>query len=162
MARIATRTVALLVVLGGMLGLARPSTASEWWCWDDPVLVINGQVVHVLAGVPAEARTRVTQAEVVITVPNGVDAKLTAVNAPFFPLTARLERAGTVAADGSISVTATLVISGSDRFDVGLRMVQPSGDEVAAFNTANQPVRATITLVPKASRSQAPAKQPRR
>jgi len=162
MGQIVTRTLAVLAVLGAALGLARPSAASEWWCWDDPVLVINGQVVHVLAGVPADARTRVTQAEVVITVPEGVDAKLTAVNAPFFPLTARLERAGTVTANGSVTVTATVTIRGSDRFDVGLRMVQPSGDEVAAFETANQPVRTAITLAPKAPRSQVTAKQTQR
>ncbi len=162
MGRIVTQTLALLAVLAAALGLARPSAASEWWCWDDPVLVINGQVVHVLAGVPADARTRVTQAEVVITVPEGVDAKLTAVNAPFFPLTARLERAGTVAADGSTAVTATLTVRSSVRFAVGLRMVQPSGGEVAAFDTTNQPVRTAITLAPKAPRSQAAAKQTQR
>ncbi len=162
MGRSVTRTLVLLAVLGAALGLVRPGAASEWWCWDDPVLVINGQVVHVLAGVPADARTRVTLAEVVITVPEGVDAKLTAVNAPFFPLTARLERAGTIAADGSVTVAATVTIQGNGHFNAGLRLVQPSGDEVAAIGSANEPVGAAITLAPKAPRSQATAKQTRR
>lgn len=147
MGRIASLITALLLVMGTtVIGAARTATASVWWAWDDPVVVINGQVVHVLAGVPADARGQVTSAEVVITVPSGVDAKLTAVNAPHFPLTARLERVGAVGTDGSVTVAASLIVRGRGQFATALRIVQPSGNETIAYGVTDQPVQASIHL----------------
>src|SRR5688572_79257 len=101
--------VALLAALLLGAGLAagpREAHSSDWWCWDDPVLIINNQTVHVLAGVPATERGRVRMAEVVVIVPEGVDARQVASVASQFPLTTRLVRAGAVAPDGTVLITA--------------------------------------------------------
>lgn len=136
-------------VLGSLLLLPRLSEtadASEWWCWDDPVLVLNGRVVHIYTGVKTAALQRVTLAEIEITVPAGVDAKLTASNAPRFPQTATLRRAGTVGADGSVPVSARVIVNGHGHFDVGLKMSQPGGATTVTYGQSNQPLVNTIVL----------------
>lgn len=143
--------IALTLLASTLLlpGATAPAHASEWWCWDDPVLVIDGRVVHIYTGVPAGAVPQVAVAEVTVTVPNGVNAKLTATASPRFPQTATLVRAGSIGPDGAVTVTASAVIRGSGDFAAGLRMVQPSGDESAVFGRSNQPVSTSLTLTAK-------------
>ncbi len=84
-------------------------------------------MVHIYTGVPSSARQRVTMSQLEITVPANVDAKLTASNAPRFPQTTTLKRAGQAGADGSITVSARVNVEGHGQFDVGLKMSRPSG-----------------------------------
>jgi hypothetical protein len=151
----------MAVMLGAIAMLARPSgpaEASEWWCWDDPVIVINGQVLHVLTGVENRAAHRVTLADVVITVPNGVDAKMTASNSPRFPQQARLVRAGSLNADGSIPITASVTVNGHGRFAAAIKITQPGGGQAISYGESNQPITTTYTLVPKKSPTPATTK----
>jgi hypothetical protein len=140
---------AAVLAAAGLAAGATPARASDWWCWDDPVLVIENQVVHIYAGVPNKFRQRVTLADVVVTVPVGVDARITASNQPRFPQASRLVRAGAVGADGSIRVTATLTVRGHGRFDVALKVRQPSGAEVIAYGESNEQFSAQLTLAGK-------------
>jgi hypothetical protein len=142
------------LVLGSTMalaGTARAAHAGEWWCWDDPVLVLNGQVLHIYAGVTSNAVRRVTLADMVITVPAGVDAKVTAANAPRFPQTARLVRAGALGADGSVPVSATLIVNGHGRFEAALKIVQPSGAETVTYGESNHPISVSYVLPIKKS-----------
>jgi hypothetical protein len=142
----------MAVMLGAIAVLARPAgsaDASEWWCWDDPVVVINGQVIHVLTGVESRAVHRVTMADVVITVPNGVDARMTASTAPRFPQRARLVRSGSVNADGSIPITASVTVNGHGRFAAAIKITQPSGGRAVSYGESNQPITTTYTLAPR-------------
>jgi hypothetical protein len=146
------------MMLGAMLILSRASgtaDASEWWCWDDPVLVVNGQVLHVYSGVSSNATHRVTMAEMVITIPNGVDAKVTASNAPRFPQNARLVRSGSVNADGSVTVSATTTVHGHGRFDAAIKISHPSGGESVSYGESNQPISTSYTLMPKKAEAKA-------
>lgn len=139
-------------VLGVVMALGRISgsaDASVWWCWDDPVLVIDGQVLHIYTGVPSSAIKRVTLADLVITVPPGVDVKMTANNAPRFPQQARLVRSGAVNPDGSIPITATVTVNGHGRFDTAIKITQPGGDVAIAYGASNQPLSTMYTLLPK-------------
>jgi hypothetical protein len=148
------RTTAAIaaIVLGAIFVLSRVSgtaDASEWWCWDDPVLVINGQVVHVYTGVPNNAVRRVTLADMTITVPNGVDVRMTANNAPRFPQQVRLVRSGSVNADGSIPIKASVTVTGHGRFDTAVKISQPSGGMSVSYGQSNGQVSTSYTLVSK-------------
>lgn len=150
------RKILAAVMAAGLLGAiaafgSHPNLAgaSEWWCWDDPVLIVNGQVLHIYSGVPASALKRVTLAEMVITVPEGVDARITANNAPRFPQVARLVRAGRVGADGSIPITATVTVHGHGSFAAALKIAQPGGSTVVAYGESNQPIISSLMLLPR-------------
>jgi hypothetical protein len=150
MRRIVLTVVSLLFLAAPLLPVrADTAHASEWWCWDDPVLHVDGQVVRILAGVPNKFKQRVTLAEVVVTVPNGVDARLSAINAPHFPQTATLVRKGQVAAGSPIPVTVTLTMHGHGLFDAGIRIVRPSGEELTEYGRSNEKITATITVTPR-------------
>lgn len=156
MRRIVLAVLVLMFVAAPLLpATAGTAHASEWWCWDDPVLQIDGQVVRVLAGVPDRFKQRVTLAEVVIMVPNGVDARLTAVNAPHFPQAATLRREGYAVPGSPITVTATLTMHGHGLFESGLKIIHPSGATTVAFGQSNQQVTATLTLVPRSQTAKA-------
>lgn len=142
--------VALLaaLLLGADLAAGpRAAKSSDWWCWDDPVLVINNQAVHVLAGVPETERRRVRMAEVTVIVPEGVDARLVASAASRFPLTARLVRAGAVAPDGAVLITALMTVQADGEFPTALRLRQASGGEQTGFGTVSRPAISTISLL---------------
>lgn len=154
--------LAALVVLGvgALLLHPRVMRAGEWWSWDDPVLQVNGRVMHVYAGVPEQAVGRVTGAAIVITVPEGVDARLTAVNAPRFPLTAQIVRGGAVNPDGSITMMVRLTVNGYGQFDTGLKIDQPSGTEIVTYGSSNQEINASMVVAPKANEGRGPDARP--
>jgi hypothetical protein len=150
MKRLLSALVAAAVIsAAGFAAGATPARASDWWCWDDPVLVVENQVIHIYAGVPNKFRQRVVLADMVVTVPAGVDARITASNQPRFPQASRLVRAGNVGPDGAIHVTATLTVRGHGRFDVALKVRQPSGGEVIAYGESNEQFSTELTLAGK-------------
>jgi hypothetical protein len=99
--------LALVLVL--LPAVARPARADDW-CWADPTLVINGKTVHLDTGAPLPKKELIRASTVVVTVPVNVDAHLTGVNAPNFPMTVQLVRAGVWSGVGAVPVTATGVV----------------------------------------------------
>lgn len=127
-------------------GPAHKAQASEWWCWDDPVLVVDGRAVHVLVGVPRGALGSVSIANVIVTVPNEVDAKLTALTAPRFPVNATIERAGHRRPDGSFTVSATVTVQGAGSFPTGLMLTQAGGGIAVAEGSSNTAMAQTLAV----------------
>jgi hypothetical protein len=123
--------------------------ASDWWCWDDPVLVIDNQVVQILAGVPEAARTRVRLAEVTVIVPAGVNARITASISPRFPLTSRLIQSGPRGADGAVTVTAVLKVNAQGEFPTAIRLRQASGVEQTGYGMASGTATASMQIAGK-------------
>lgn len=68
---------ALFAVLAMLLpARATPAQALDVWCWDDPVLSINGRLVAINIGVRLPDRNKVQAAHIVVTVPAGTDARV--------------------------------------------------------------------------------------
>ena len=65
------RLLGLALVVIGSFAMGHPratANASEWWCFDDPVVVIKGyQTVHVRVGVPDTLKDQVVMADIIIT-----------------------------------------------------------------------------------------------
>ncbi|MFN8559478.1 MAG: hypothetical protein U0531_19780 [Dehalococcoidia bacterium] len=151
-----TGAAGALLLLGlALLTTGAPAHGGESWEWDDPVVHVNGRVVRVLVGVPAEARANVVMANLTVAVPADAEATVVGVAAPRFPLTVNLIRSGESDADGVAPVTATLVVTGADGFDVALRFEQPDdgrGIGTATIGRSNQPVSATHYLPARSNR----------
>jgi hypothetical protein len=122
--------VALLLIASGARS-ARTASAGVAWCYDDPVLVINGQVVHITIGVEAD-RSAVTSSLLTVTVPANVDAHLSGVNNGG----AAIGKLNTVVAlvpgpavtGASIPVMVSATVNATSSFPVSLTVDQrPSG-----------------------------------
>jgi hypothetical protein len=78
-------TLALLLAV--FPAVARHADAFETWCFDDPVVDINGQRVNIDIGVqgdPAHVSDSVRRAEVVIAVPKEVRTRLVSTTNQYF------------------------------------------------------------------------------
>lgn len=73
--------MALTLALGVLAGVALiPSSAhADDWCWNDPIVTINGKTVQIITGVEgseADVDANVIAAQVKIFVPKGVDTRI--------------------------------------------------------------------------------------
>ena len=147
----AVMTALLLTTVTGVQQSPGISADMEW-CVNDPVLHINGRVVHLSVAVPWAERTRVIETQLVITVPRGVDVAVNGVNAAngtgALNIKPTIVRAG--AWDGSlpIPVLASAIVyatpSGGTRqtpwdlarmYESAIVYATPSGDTSAAMPT---------------------------
>lgn len=73
---------AMALVLTAVALSARPHTASAsgFWCYDDPTVVINGRVAHVELGVPEDQVGAVVGSTLTIVVPKNVNAQVSDAN----------------------------------------------------------------------------------
>jgi hypothetical protein len=88
--------VVWLALMGALLFAAagavqvRPAEAQVGWCWDDPIIEVNGQRININVGVqgsPALVKRHVQHAHVTIYVPRGSDYRLVDQTAVYFPET---------------------------------------------------------------------------
>jgi hypothetical protein len=85
--------VAALIAIGGIaLSPASPASADDW-CWDDPILLVDGQQVNINIGVKADrqtVRTRVRNAHTKVFLPRGVNASIVGYTNRYFNETAEI------------------------------------------------------------------------
>jgi hypothetical protein len=107
---------ALLFAVIGLVHGPEPALADWVWCWDDPTLTVNGRVVHINTGVPTDQRKLIDNIVLTVTVPEGVSANLSGVNAAQGTGSLRtitvLQYAGTYSGSGPVPVTVTATVSG--------------------------------------------------
>lgn len=126
--------------------IAPRAQASEWWCWDDPVVIVEGQVVQVRVGVPQSLKHRVTLADIVVTVPYGVDAEVVAVPSPHFPQAVTMVRTARLAPGEDIVVSAQVTVRSQAPMTVAIKLSQASGAEASQFGLDHQPVGTALRL----------------
>jgi hypothetical protein len=111
--------LALAMVWAVAPALSRPADALDVWCWDDPVLEIAGQRVSVNIGVRQSDLSKVVGAAIVVTVPEGVNARVVSTDDHQFPSWVQIVHEGR-GNNGNIPVTVvnTLVARGSFDYQV--------------------------------------------
>jgi hypothetical protein len=134
---IAAMAIALVWVVAPTM--SRPADALDYWCWDDPLLEINGQRVSVNIGVRERDLNKVVGTAVVVIVPEGVTVKHIPTKEAF-PSWVRVVNHGKPNR-GHIPVTVqnTLVARGS--FDYQMNATIENGKTVLAHErdlTTNQ------------------------
>lgn len=108
----------LLAAAGGLVVArgAHDALASDW-CWDDPIVSINGYSVQIITGVhgePGAVSYHVQAANVDILVPSGVSTAVLFTTATYYPEIVRFLPSGSAWSAGQ-DVTVTLSISFSRR-----------------------------------------------
>jgi hypothetical protein len=95
--RIVLLSLLAAVMVGGVsiLNPAAPAHAQTAWCNGDPILLINGKTVNVIAavmGTPAQVRANVRHAHYKIFLPAGVDAQVVGYTGEYFTESAEIIR----------------------------------------------------------------------
>ncbi|MHB8576946.1 MAG: hypothetical protein ACYDCQ_16655 [Dehalococcoidia bacterium] len=118
----------LLLAGGGLVHSSRASADFEW-CWDDPVVVINGQLLQTLIGAQGSVRAIQQggfQATVVYTVPAGVSTQVLAVTNPFFRETVIFQLSNALWTPGTpVPVTVSVAFNGVGVFNTDMRNREP-------------------------------------
>jgi len=86
-ARLAVAAAAVALIGSGFIVSSPARADSVEWCWDDPIVTINGVTLQTLIaaqGSPSSVQAAVKSANVTYIVPNGVQTNVVAVSAPFF------------------------------------------------------------------------------
>jgi hypothetical protein len=96
-----------------------PAAHADWdftWCWDDPVVVVNGVPVHIDLGIQASAaqvQGAISSANIVVHVQQGATATVLQSNTPDYPATVTLkfDKGGTwKSGPAPIQVVTTFVL----------------------------------------------------
>jgi hypothetical protein len=124
--------LAVAVALFGVAGLrGGRAQAGELWCFDDPVVSINGQFIAITNGVfgdPALVRASVSAANVEVHVPKGVSASVVSHTATFFnePVTFVYDR-GTWTPGQRVSVQVKVSFTSTKDLHAASFIVYPRG-----------------------------------
>lgn len=102
------------LALAGLPASARPAHAGEVWCWDDPVIQVDGTIVSINLGVRNTDLAAVLGAEVVVSIPAGSVGQVLWIDTTYFTPTVRfvtVESAKGAAPVRQFTATVTLATS---------------------------------------------------
>ena len=136
--RLIRAALAALLLLGITAVQIPLAHADSEWCAGDPVLVVNGRVVHLTLAVPRDQAGTVTDSTLTVTVPAGVRAHLAASNAQ--SLITRLR------VDVTLVTDATLTYRGTGPVPVRVEATVYAPSTTATRLTASQ--RGTVLRPP--------------
>ncbi len=119
--------VLAVAVLSTVLPMhARPAHALEYWCWDDPVFEINGQTVAVNLGVRRDDLPKIIQAEVVVTVPADIAARVVTIDTTWFTPAVRVEHSAERShGNGTFEVEVDVRITAKQTFAYQIIVTRP-------------------------------------
>lgn len=125
-------SAALILFVLALVAAARPPVASAdvIWCWDDPVVLIDGRAVSISVGVyddPLTVMNDVQAAHFTIVVPNGVSTALVASTNLYFPEYVSFERRGTWTPGQPIPVSVRVRFDATRELPARLKVVYLAG-----------------------------------
>jgi len=121
----------LLPILALGLSRAPAAHADLIWCFDDPVLVVNGTPVLLKVGVPLDRRGAVVSSSLTVTVPENVTAHLAGASITNFPIAVTLTRSGVYSGVGPVPVSVAGLVVASTASPAILQATRPSVGVVA-------------------------------
>ena len=145
--------LSLLVVLAlsvvAVLQSPRRAAAEVTWCWDDPVVLINGTLVSINVGVygdPLVVRSAVTLATIEIAVPAGVSTALVASSNLYFTERVVFVSRGQWQPGQPVPVDVTVTFQATQDLPAALKITYPTGSIGASGSTAKGPLKASFAL----------------
>jgi hypothetical protein len=152
--RIVLLSLLAAVMVGGVsiLSPAAPAHAQADWCNVDPILLINGKTVNVIAGVmgsPAAVRANVRHAHFRIFLPVGVDAQVVGYSGDYFTESAEIIRDSrlTYTPGRPVLMRVELTFEAKARMPVAL-FVEADGSrqQIGGGVTSSRPIKGVYLL----------------
>jgi len=125
--------VALIAIaaLAFSTGLGRSTTAgaADEWCWEDPIVSIDGYVVHIDIGMSISDLAKLTgPVNVTVRIPQGVPASVICVDASYFSENVNIEHSGKRwKAGDSIPVDVSVDFQATGNFKVAMQITYVAG-----------------------------------
>ncbi len=143
-------SVFFVLVLSAIAVLQPSRAAAEvTWCWDDPVVLINGNLVSINVGVygdPLVVRRTVTLATIEIAVPAGVSTALVASTNLYFPERVVFVSRGQWQPGEPVPVEVTVRFEATQDLPAAVRITHATGATNATGSTAKGPLKASFVL----------------
>lgn len=139
----------ILLALFGSQAAARPVSAWESWCEEEPVVLVNGQPLIISVAVPQAALPLISgAAQIRVSVPAGVSASLIANDPRWFPDTVSFATSARPwNGQGAVPVDIVLTLPGSQNFPVNLLIEKPNLPLTSTIQgTANEPIAVHVQL----------------
>ena len=132
-----------------------PATASAGWCWDDPLVLVNGRLLDIRVGMPIEYVATMRTTTLTIIIPRNVVGAILVHDVSAFPMTTQLAAtAPPWNGRGEVPVRIVADVQASTSYPIAL-VATPllTGREVLApaiqaTGTANTPLSLALTLSP--------------
>lgn len=158
------RRVLLLPVLAALLALSlgrsRAVEAAEGWSFDDPIIIVDGQLIDIRVQLPLTSLLTMRSTTLTVTVPQNVSAAVVVDDISAFPMKTTVSRTGPVwNGKGRLPFTVTTMVASATDFPikvtatplVGLNapllgLLSPLTGTTNASGAANTPVVMPMSL----------------
>lgn len=152
MRRIFLLLSALLLTGAAFLSAPR-ARAEEFWCFDDPIIAVNGNLVDVRVQLPLLKLLAMRSTNLTIVVPRNVSGSVILNDISAFPMKTTISPTGPAwNGTGSIPVTITTLVSSSGSFSIQtvatplLNLTTPLAAPKSAAGTTNAALNLPMTL----------------
>jgi hypothetical protein len=143
----------LALLAGGLVQQVPPAGAFAEWCFDDPVVSINGQQVHINNGV-MDSSTSVSKdvqgASVTVSVPKGASAKIVSPTGQLFIETVVIKTTSSTWSAGPVPVQVSTSFITKQNLQAAVQLSYSSTASGAvtttAYGTTTSPIRASISV----------------
>ena len=109
--------VPLCLVLGAMPALAGHARADEVWCFDDPVISVDGHLVDVKVEMPLANLLTMRSTATTVVIPKNVPGSVVLNDISAFPMQTTISRTGAAwSGHGSLPITILTTVTASQSY----------------------------------------------
>ena len=151
--------LAAALVIGLAPGGVR-GAAYETWCWDDPVVVVDGQLIDIRVGMPPEHVPTMRSTTLTVVIPRNVTGAVVVDDISAFPMTTTVSPTGpvwngrrslpiTVHATVTAPATYPIMVTATPLIALGTPLVgepSPLTGTTSATGTSNTPLVMEMAL----------------
>jgi len=130
-----------------------PAAASAGWCWDDPLVAVNGHLIDIRVGMPLAHVATMRSTTLTVIIPRNVAGAVLVDDVSLFPMTTRIAATGPHwNGRGGLPVMLVAEVQASTSYPIELvatplaNLSQPLAPAVRATGTANTPLYLSLTV----------------
>jgi hypothetical protein len=145
--------LAALMVLATVFVPVPAAAASAGWCWDDPVIAVNGQLIDIRVGMPLTHLLTMRSTTLTVIIPQNVFGIVLVDDISLFPMTTRIEAtAPPWNGRGAIPVRLVADVQASATYPIQLiatplaNLTTPLAQPVTTYGTANTPLALSLSV----------------
>ena len=144
---------ALVCALAVTLLSAGHAEAYETWCFDDPVVSVNGRLVDIQVQMPSHKVSEMRSTKLTVVIPNNVSGSVVVDDVSAFPMQTTISPTGPKwDGSGPLSITIVVDVTTDTSYEVRvvatplLNLTTPLAEPTTDTGTTNVPLRMPMSL----------------
>lgn len=145
--------LSLLLVTGSAFFATPRASAGEFWCWDDPIISVNGNLVDIRVDLPLAKLLAMRSTTLTVVVPKNVSGAVVLNDISVFPMKTTISATGPAwSGKGSIPITINTMVTSGGSFPIQvvatpvLNLTTLLAGPKSAAGTSNSPLSFAMTL----------------